>query len=380
MALDISSYHSAKLLPEKVQGLINNCFNDLNWLRAFEEFSGIAMEPCHYLMTSNGIPIGFLPGFIQHDSLCGTLGERLFGRFFKLPFLHGLGTTKAFVCASPWGYYSGIECDSNFAPEITAAFIAHIDRIVKDRNLMLSGFTYVPEFSYSLRSQLEANGYRAFPNLPTSFIELQWTSFDEYVSQVPRKQMHRNIRTERKRATELTYEWFEGDSLDTQFSGQPLHEILLELHNQNWLKHNDRQTPLKKSFLAELWKMDKPNLRLCLTSLEKRIVAFCLLRVLGDTAHALMMGQDYDCAKNIPVYFNAVYYEPIIRGISEGWKRIFFRPGVYEAKLRRGIKLGNLYLYVKGHSKMTRKLLDIYIAMAWKHFHDKWVPPKLFNY
>ena len=93
--------------------------------------------------------------------------------------------------------------------------------------------------------------------------------------------MRRNIRRERKKAKELTYEWFEGDSLDTRFSGQPLHKILLELHNQTWIKHNDRQTPLKKFFLAELWKMDKPNLRLCLTLQEKKIVAFSLLRVLG---------------------------------------------------------------------------------------------------
>ena len=380
MALDVTSYHSAELIPEQVQGLITNCFSDLNWLNVFEELSGITMEPCHLLMTSDSIPIGFLPGYIEHDSICGTLGARLFGQLSKLPFLHRLGSTKAFVCATPWGYYSGVECGPKPDPVVNQAFILHIDRVVKERNLVLSGFTFVPESSQALRCQLEAHGYRPFPNLPTSFIDLQWTSFDEYVSQLSRKNMRRNIRTERKKANELTYEWFGGDSLDTLISGQPLHKILLELHNQNWLKHNGCQTPLKKSFLAELWKLDKPNLRLCLTKLEKRIVAFCLLRVLGNTAHALMMGQDYHHAQNLSLYFNTVYYEPIIRGISEGWKRIYFRPGVYKAKLRRDFQLENLYLYVKGHSKVTRKLLDIYIAVAWKHFHDKWVPPKLLNY
>ena len=166
LALNISSYPSAELIPGQVQGLITNCFNDLNWLRAFESFSGIDMEPCHHLMTSKGSPIGFLPGFIQHDCMCGTLGQRLFGRFFNLPFFHALGSSKAFVCASPWGYYSGIECGPNPASEITAAFIAHIDRIVKDRKLMLSGFTYVPECSHTLRSQLEASGLLAFPEPP----------------------------------------------------------------------------------------------------------------------------------------------------------------------------------------------------------------------
>ena len=338
------------------------------------------MEPCHQLLKQKEEPVGFLPGFIQHDSICGTLGSRLFGRLYNFPFLHGTGSTKAFVCDSPWGYYSGIECGTNPAPAINAAFIAHIDRIVKDRNLMLSGFTYVPESAYALRNELEANDYRPFPNLPTTFLELQYSSFDEYVAQLSTTKMRSNIRSERKRGKALTHEWFEGDSLDVRFSGQPLHNILFDLYNQTYRKHNFYKTPLKQSFLPELWKMDNQNLRLCITRLKGKIIAFGLLRVLGDTAHALMMGLDYDSGSNIPVYFNTAYYETIIRGISEGWKKIFFRPGVYKAKLMRGLNLENLYLYVKAHSRTTRKLLDIYISMAWKHFHNKFVPPKLLDY
>ena len=69
MPFDIIPYSAARSLPTVAECLIKNCFNDLNWLRAFEEFSGIDMKPCHNFMTSNGIPIGFLPGYIQSESL-----------------------------------------------------------------------------------------------------------------------------------------------------------------------------------------------------------------------------------------------------------------------------------------------------------------------
>jgi len=376
----ISSYHSAKLLPGQLQSLVVNCFNDPNWLNAFEKLSGIKMTPCHHVLEKNEEPIGFLPGFIQHDSMCGTLGERLFGRFYYLRFFHGMGSSRAFVCASPWGYYSGIECYQDNENEVYAAFIQYIDELVKERKLLLSGFTYVPESSQALRDHLEANGYRPFPNLPTTFIELKGKSFDEYVSSIPSKRNRRAIRSERRKAAPLTIEWYEEDSLDTTSYGRPLVETLKALHDQAWIKYNDTPSPLNERFLAELWRIDKENLRLCLAHLDGRIIAFCLLRVLGDTAHALMMGKDYDCAEDYYAYFNVVYYEPICRGLDEGWKMIYLRPSVYEAKLRRGCKLEPLYLYVKGHNPIIKALLDLYIELTWKYFHAKWVPPKLFKY
>ena len=102
MPLDISSYHSSLQLPSQTQRLINNCFNDLSWLSAFEIFSGIDMEPCHQLMSSNGVPTAFLPAYIENESICGTLRDRVFGRLSRLPIFKNWGTGNALVCSSPW--------------------------------------------------------------------------------------------------------------------------------------------------------------------------------------------------------------------------------------------------------------------------------------
>lgn len=379
-APDISYFSSAGLLPKQVRGLATNCFNDPVWLDAFEQLSGIQMTACHHVLKQDGKPIGFMPGYIQKESLSGTLGERLFGRLYSLPFFNGLGSTKAFVCTSPWGYYSGIECGPDPTPEINETFIMHIEKIVKEHKLKLSGFPYVPESSQTLRKQLEELGYRSFPCCPTTYIELKGKSFDEYVSTIPSKRNRRTIRSERRKAAPLKIEWFDEENPAASFSGRPLFEILKDLHDQAWSKYNDTPSPLNEDFLKTLWLKDKENLRLCLASLDDRIIAFCLLRVLEDSAHALMMGKDYTCAEDYFAYFNVVYYEPICRGLDEGWKAIYLRPSVYQAKLRRGCELEPLHLYVKGHNLFTKTFLGLYIKLTWKYFHTKWVPPKLFSY
>lgn len=374
-----TSCNSSDLLPLEARRLVTNCFLDPNWLTAFEKFSGIRMEPYHHIIAEGDLPVGFMPGFIQHKSLCGTLGERLFGRLCGLPFFYGWGTHKAFVCTSPWGFYSGIECGGRNNNEIYSAAIRYIDRIVKDRNLSVSGFPYVPKSSVELREQLEANGYRKFPVCPTTFLNLKWDSFEAYLADLPSK-IRGDIKRERKRAKPLSLEWYENESLAVDFFGRPLSKILVELYNNTVQKYLQHPSPLNDNFLPQLWKMDRQNLRLCLARLDGKVVSFSLWRVFSGSAHAFMMGRDYDCPDKIPSYFSVVYTEPIIRGIKEGWKVLYFRPISYRAKLRRGCKIENLYLYVKGHNLLLQKFIDTYIAMSWKHFHDKWVPPKLYTY
>jgi hypothetical protein len=126
--------------------------------------------------------------------------------------------------------------------------------------------------------------------------------------------------------------------------------------------------------------MDHKNLRLCLARIDGKVFSFSLWRVLKGTALAFMIRRDYDCPNKIPLYFSVVSKEPIVHGIKEGYKAMCFRPISYRAKLRRGCKLENLYLYVKGHRPLSRKFIDFYVTMSWKHFHDKNVPRKLYTY
>jgi hypothetical protein len=379
-ALDVSLFGSARLLAGRVEGLATNCFSDPNWLEIFEAHSGLTMEPCHNLATANGIPIAFLPAYIRSESLCGTLRDWLLGRLAKAPiFKHG-GMQNALECSSPWGFYSGIEGSSGDRSDVFKFLINNVDQVARNRSLDLSGFTFVPESSRELRAQLQENGYKALPAGPTTLLELKWNSFDEYVADLPSRNIRSVVRRERKKAKRLSIEWFEGDSLGELYFGRPLFSIIMELYNNTFHKYAGTRSMLSDSFLPELWQTDKSNLRLCIAMLDRKVTAFVLLRAFSSEAHAFMVGRDYNLADDFQSYFNVIYYEPVVRGIKEGWRSIYYRPGVYEAKLRRGCRLERLFLYVKGHSVSAQAFLKVYIPAARKYFRHKYTQPSLFKY
>jgi predicted N-acyltransferase len=379
MAIDISPYCCSKLLPPQVANLTSNCFLDPNWLAIFEEFSGLKMIPHHQVISSHGSVIGFLPGYIQEENLCGTLGDRLLGRISGLPYLRSWTGEKAFVCDAPWGFYSGIECNRNDESSVYQALIRSIDSIAETERLAMSGFTYVPESSRELVGQLEVNGYKRFPNIPTTFIDLKWKSFEEYVSQLSSGKTRRKIRLERKRSTGVSFHWFEEERLDVQFSGRPLFVILMDLYNQTLGKHKKKASPLNNRFLLELWDKDRSNLMLNLAFLEGRIVAFALLRIFNGIAHVFMVGRTYDIDDKLSPYFNLAYNETIIRGIKEGWRGIYFRPGVFRVKLTRGCRIEKLNLYVKGHNAFAKRIIDILLPIKW-NLYDRYIHPRLLEY
>lgn len=369
---EISSHDSARLIQQQVNGLVKNCFSDPDWLSVFEAYSGLTITPCHQIATSNGTPIAFLPAYVKSESLCGTLRDRLLGRYSSVPVFKRWGRQNALVCSSPWGFYSGIECGAEDRIEVFNTLLSHIDQVARSKGLGLTGFTFVPESSHELRTQLRANGYKGLPAGPTTILELKWKSFDDYVAGFPSSRFRRCIRRERKEAKRLSFEWVEGDSLEKQYFGRPLHCVLMELYNNTHYKHYGRKSILNDSFLSELWRVDNPNLRLCIAILGRRIVSFVLMRVFGATSHAFMLGRDYSIADDFYAYFNVAYYEPIIRGIDEGWHAIDYQPGALQAKLKRGWRLENLYLYVKAHNLFSRAFLQLYFPVAEKYFRDKY--------
>ena len=178
----------------------------------------------------------------------------------------------------------------------------------------------------------------------------------------------------------MRYVWFEGESLNMNMDGRALNEILIDLHNIIWKKYNQKASPLKPSFIAEIWKHEKVNMRLCLAIKDQRVRAFSFLRLDRNDAHIFMVGKDDQLTKSHSAYFNVVYYEPIIRGIKEGWRTIFFRPGTYLAKYRRGCLTENLYLYVKSFNPMMNILLSTYTALTYNRILSKYTPPRLYSY
>lgn len=378
--MDISILHSADHLGQIPEELAEHCFNDPAWLQVFEKHSGLDMHPCHHLAVEKGRPVGFLPAYIKTQSMCGTLRDRMLGRFSRLPVLPRWGRQNALLCSSPWGFYSGIEAAPPNREDVFGALINHMDQTARSRKLGLSAFSFVPESSHVLRRQLAKHGYHQIPTCPTAVLDLTYRDFHEYVAALAGSNVGKMVRRERKKFNPLTCMWFEDDSLEVRYAGRPLYSVLTELYNNTYFKHHGSRSLLSDTFLRQLWKADHENLRLCMAMRGNTILSFALLRVYRSVAHGLMNGRNYSENDDFFSYFNTVYYEPVIRGIQEQWRCICFRPGVYYAKLKRGCRMENLYMYVKGHHMAARSFLNLYFPVAERFFGRKYAMPSLLNY
>ncbi|MCF8024012.1 MAG: GNAT family N-acetyltransferase [Desulfobacteraceae bacterium] len=377
---EVSVQDSAAFLDGNVCGLVKNCFSDPAWLAAFEAHAGLDMEPCHHVAQSRSGPAAFMPAYIEKQSMCGTLRDRLLGRFSKAPVFRRWGRENALVCASPWGFYSGIESNRDCPEDVYQAVIHQMAGTACQKKLGLTGFIFVPESRRRLRACLYENGYRKVPVCPTAILDLKWNDFDQYLASLAGAKIRNVIRRERKKFKSLSFQWYDGSCLETRFGGRPLHSVLTRLYNNTHYKHHGQPSLLSDSFLKQLWKTDHENLRLCIAAKEDTIMSFVILRVYNSVAHAFMIGRDYSINDDFFSYFNMACYEPVIKGIEEKWRAIHFRPGIYYAKLKRGCRLENLYLYVKGHNPAARGFLKACLPAAEKYYRRKYAMPALLNY
>jgi hypothetical protein len=330
--------------------------------------------------STNNVVDGFLPAYIEYQSLCGTFSERLLGTISRIGTLSGWLAKKTLVCTSPWGFQSKFLSSPNSTEAFMENALYSVEETAINNKLQFCAFPYVSELSSILRKCLLRAGYHEFPNCPTTRLDLKFNSFEQYVNQLESGDFRSMIRRERKKNDHMKYVWFEDDSLYTKMDGVPLHEILMNLHNKTWKKYNRRVSPLNPFFIAEIWEQERANMRLCLAMKGPRVTAFNFLRLDANDAHIFMVGKDDRLTRHYSTYFNVVFYETIIRGIQEGWRTIFFRPGTYRAKHRRGCLTEHLFLYVKSFNPMMNKILAVYTALARDHFLNKYMPPRLYNY
>ncbi len=376
----IAVYNRAADLPAEVAAFSRGCFGSPKWLSAFEGWGGLSMQPFHLVHSTNGVADALIPAYTEYESLCGTFSERLFGRLSHIRTLSKWLAERTLVCTSPWSFQSSILSPSHPDEAFMLKVLNGIEETAAEKRFQCCAFTYVPESSAGLRKGLQRAGYREFPNCPTTKLDLKFNSFDQYVNHLKSRGARSSIRSERKKGAGLPYVWFEGASLSADINGRPLHAILMDLHNKTWKKHNRNSSPLDPQFIAEIWKNDRENMRLCLGMQGPRVIAFSFLRLTAAAAHVFMVGKDDRLAKHHSAYFNVLFYEPITRGIQEGWRTIFYRPGTYFAKHRRGCHIERLYLYVKVFNPVIDNLLSAYMALARRYFQDKYLPPRLYAY
>jgi predicted N-acyltransferase len=231
-------------------------------------------------------------------------------------------------------------CSSEDKTRLSAALHSSLHTIARRHKASL---IVLKDFPSQYRSTLEtfsANGYIRIPSMPLTRLELNYSSFDEYLAtlgKATRKNLRRKFRdAERLGPIDL--------EVVTDISPwvDEIYPLYLQVHERSPLKFET----LTKDYFCRLSRDMPERTRFFIWRRDGRIIAFSLCLVHGDSIHDEYLGMDYQVALDLHLYFYTL--RDIISWALEQKLRYYCStPLNYDPKLHLKCLLVPLDLYVR---------------------------------
>jgi predicted N-acyltransferase len=255
-------------------------------------------------------------------------------------------------CYSPYSVHSRIlirEKNGNLD-----AVLKGIDELCKKERISFSSFQYVSEFDKTLMDRLQNFGYLKVSSIKTLFLDVHWNNFEDYLKGLDQK-TRKNIKREIKKCKENGVKILE----EREFG--KISENLYTMQSNLFSKYNNgAKSPYTTTFIQKLSEHAKDKTKVFIAQKDGKLIGFSLSLMHQDVLDVFFCGFDYENQRNTDfAYFNLVYYEPIKFAIEKGFKRIHFRNGAEDVKLRRGCKQENNYWFIKCQNNLIRPLFDL---------------------
>jgi predicted N-acyltransferase len=172
--------------------------------------------------------------------------------------------------------------------------------------------------------------------LPDTVLDLDYRSFDEYVSRHDKKMRHK-IRTE----TEIFAR--AGGRVDVLSDPEPHLPALYALYRNTLLRHTEKGEGVPPAEATEAFfrmcLLEKPErFRAIVARLGERPVAFFLIIHVGDHLFVRHSGQDYGPSRETKAYFN-LWYGTIRHAIESSCRRMHMGTTTYFVKIQLGARL-----------------------------------------
>ncbi|RDI23119.1 GNAT family N-acetyltransferase [Lentzea flaviverrucosa] len=166
-------------------------------------------------------------------------------------------------------------------------------------------------------------------------LPVRWSSFDEYVSWLPHGR-RAAVRSERRR-------FLQSDVVIREHPLDDVTEEMAPLLAQTESRYGRDLTPDQMElYLATIAAFHGDNASVLAVWRGEQPVAFALLIDGGSTWDVRAWGRDYSLPGDDALYFNILFYEPIIRAAERGVGLLDFGTGSLRSKALRGCDLEEL--------------------------------------
>lgn len=329
-----------------INSITNDPFFTYGWFKTLENQTN-KVSPIYIVIYDEKKVACIAPFFIEliePDSL------GFFSRFLNL-----LHQNKSLTCYSPRCYRSKIILSDNQEKKVILNLLnSKIDEICKEQKIIKSHFPYISEFDDFLFKNLEKYDYQKIPGTTSLYLDVKWSSFEEYIESLKYK-TKKNIKREIRKFKEngIIIEEAELNGLATKLSD------LYENLNYKYHKDNYKGRLFDSQFFETLNKYAKEQTKLFIAKKDNRIIGFSLVMQKGEILDVPLVGFDYESqGKTDFAYFNLAYYTPIKWAIENGIKKIYYRMTMEKIKLDRGCTPEKTYFFVKYQNRFIKILHD----------------------
>jgi predicted N-acyltransferase len=331
-------------IGKDVDLLSDDPFFTYGWFKTLEIQRTFSFSPIYVAVYDENKLVAFAPFFlniVEFSSKSPFIARALLNLIKGLFF----GTIKELNCYSPRCYRGKILfSDKKEEKLILNLLCKEIDLICAKEKILKSQFAYISEFDDSLFDGFKSYGYQRIKGITTYYLDVEWSSFDEYLKSLLKKNRS-NVTREIRKCIEngVTIEEPELGNLATKLS---------ELYTNLSLRYNkDAKLIFDPSFFKNLDMYAKEKIKLFTAKKNGETVGFSLSLRHKEVLDVVLVGFDYDAqSKTDFSYFNLAYYSPLKWGMENGIKKIYYRLTMEKIKIARGCKPERTFDFVKYHN------------------------------
>ena len=275
-------------------------------------------------------------------------------------------------CAAGEGHLdNGSELPRHLHAQILAGGITSHARDLKARLIVLK------EFPAADREALECflgHGFTRVPSLPMTRVGIEYANFEEYMN----KLLSRNTRAKLRKKFRTAERAKSSVEMSVVRDITPMIDEVYPLYLSVYERAQLRFEKITKEYFCDISRRMPDKVRFFLWRYEKKIVAFGLCLVDGDSICSEYVGFDYQHAIELSLYY-VVVRDVMAWAMANGYKTYRSTGLNYDPKYRLRYLLDPLDLYVKHTSPVFNFMLNYILPLVEPTRYDK-ILPRFANY
>ncbi len=311
----------------------------------------------------NNRVLGEAPGFCMTYPLDTTVQGPLkqLSRAVKKIF-PDLLNIKAVFCGCPSGE-GHMALDGADKSAVLQAIRQSLEGMARTQKTSVVAFKDFSQNDTYILDSLSRNGYCKISSYPSSWINIRFKTFEEYLQNLSRASRKSLRRKFRKTANAVKID------LEIVNEGAGSLDAIYDLYLKTLKKSDFYFEEYTKDFFKNIAQNMSHEVKYFLWRIDGRLVAFDLCLVSKDTMIDELMGLDYSVAYKYNLYFTT-FRDTITWCIENGIKKYMCGITAYETKRRLGCTFTPLYMYVKHINPLINPFFKILCSLLKPDFFD----------